>query len=268
MPPVSESEGAFRPHAVDTGPPPTGHGPPLLLVHGWGADGEDWTPLLPSLAPRHRVLVPDLPGHGRSPARLDRCSPRAAAADLAAWLRASGVGPVVAVGHSLGGQVVTALAVEHPGLVRSVVSVAAAYGGDAAEAGRLPAEQAALRRAGTAWAVGFVRGAFTGDGPPGLRERHERLMAAMDPEVLFRYREAMYLTPDAFGLRPASEAYLRRRRCPVLAVHNSAAAAAWERATLRDARSRVVLWEGLGHYLHEERPAELAALIRDWSGIG
>ncbi|MDT0322442.1 alpha/beta fold hydrolase [Streptomyces millisiae] len=264
----AEAEGAFRPHVVDTGPPAGGQGPPLLLVHGWGGDGEDWAPLLPSLTPHHRVLVPDLPGHGRSPAALARCSPRAAATDLATWLRASGVGPVVAVGHSLGGQVVTALAVEHPELVRSLVAVAAAYGGDAAEAGRLPAEQAALRREGTAWAVGFVRRAFTADSPPGPRERHERLMAAMDPEVLLRYREAMYLAPDAFGLRPATEAYLRRRRCPVLAVHDSPAAAAWERTTLPDARSRVVRWEGVGHYLHEERPAELAALVRDWSRVG
>ncbi|GAB2892257.1 alpha/beta fold hydrolase [Streptomyces mayteni] len=259
------SASTFRPHALDTGPPAGDRRPPLLLVHGWGGDAGDWAPLLPLLAPHHRVLAPDLPGHGRTPASPGRHTPRAVAADLADWLRAAGTGHVVAVGHSMGGQVVTALAVEHPELVRSVVPVAAAYGGDADEIRRLPAEQAALRREGAAWAVGFVRRAFTATSPPGLRERQERLMAAMDPEVLLDYREAMYLTPDAFGPRPAAEAYLRRRRQPTLAVHNSPAAAAWERGTLRDPRSRVVLLEGLGHYLHAERPAELAALLLAWS---
>ncbi|MDT0347105.1 alpha/beta fold hydrolase [Streptomyces litchfieldiae] len=254
----------FRPAAVDSGPPPSPAGPPLLLVHGWGSDREDWAAHLPLLAPYHRVLIPDLPGHGETPDRPDRSAPRDVAADLAGWLRELGTGPVVAVGHSMGGQVVTALAVEHPGLVRSVVAIATAYGGDAAEAARLPAEQEALRREGTDWALRFVRGAFSETTPPAVRERHERLMAAMDTDVLVRYREAMYLAPGAFGLRPAAEEYLRHRDCPSLAVHSSPAAAAWERTTLRHPASRVVLWEGCGHYLHEERPAELAALLREW----
>ncbi|MGP4112637.1 alpha/beta fold hydrolase [Streptomyces sp. 4N509B] len=256
-------------HAVDTGPPAHGHGadtppPTLLLVHGWGSDGEDWAAHLPLLSPHHRVLVPDLPGHGRTPDRPRRCAPRAVAADLARWLTSRDTGPVVAVGHSMGGQVVTALAVEHPALVRSTVTVATGFGGDPAGASRLPAEQAALRREGTAWAVRFVRRAFSPATPEPVRRRHERLMAAMDPEVLARYREAMYLAPDAVGLRPAAEAYLRRRRCPTLGVHSSAAAASWERTTLTHPLSRVELWEGTGHYLHEERPAALARLLREW----
>jgi pimeloyl-ACP methyl ester carboxylesterase len=251
-------------HAVDTGAPPGPASPALLLVHGWGSDGEDWAGHLPLLAPHHRVLVPELPGHGRTPDRPGSCAPRVLAAGLAGWLRGLGTGPVIAVGHSMGGQVVTALAVEHPDVVCSVVAIAAAYGGDAAEARRLPGEQEALRREGAAWAVAFVRGAFTPATPEHVRRRHERLMAAMDPEVLARYREAMYLAPDAFGLRPAAEAYLRGRRCPVLALHSSPAAAAWERPLLSHPLSRLELWEGAGHYLHEERPGALAALVREW----
>ena len=43
-----------------------GDGPPLVLVHGLGGTIENWRALAPPLAARHRVLVPDLPGHGRS----------------------------------------------------------------------------------------------------------------------------------------------------------------------------------------------------------
>src|SRR2546429_6037312 len=45
-----------------------GDGPPLLLVHGLGGAASNWTELVPLLARRHRLLVPDLPGHGRSTA--------------------------------------------------------------------------------------------------------------------------------------------------------------------------------------------------------
>ncbi|ARQ67475.1 alpha/beta fold hydrolase [Streptomyces marincola] len=252
------------PAALDSGRPPEAGGPPLLLLHGWGGDGAEWAPHLPLLAPHHRVLAPDLPGHGRTPLAPGPCTPRHIAAGLADWLAMLATGPVIAVGHSMGGQVATALAVEHPSLVRSVVTLATGYGGGPEAAARLPAELAALRREGADWAVRFVRRACGATAPRAVRERHERLVAAMDPEVLARLREGMYLAAGSFGLRPAAEAYLRRRRCPALAVHTSPAAAAWERAVAGD-RTRVLLWEGRGHYLHEERPAELAALLREWS---
>ncbi|WP_067225831.1 alpha/beta fold hydrolase [Streptomyces sp. NBRC 109706] len=250
---------------LDTGPVGRG-GWTLLLVHGWGSDAEDWRPLLPRLTRWARVVAPDLPGHGRPGTRLGRgpLTPVALADRLAALLRGLGTGPVVAVGHSLGGQLVSALAVAHPELVRGVVVLAPAYGGDPADRPRIRAEQRELRRRGSGWAVDFVAGAFGPSAPEGLRDRHRRLMARMSPEVLARYRHGLYLAPGAFGLRPATEALLRRRRCPVLAVHNVPAAAAWERGLSRHPASRVELWPRCGHYLHEERPGALARTLADW----
>jgi pimeloyl-ACP methyl ester carboxylesterase len=76
-------------------------GPVLLLLHGLGATGEVWDGLLASLADRWpgTVLVPDLPGHGRSEP-LPRYSFGALAAAVADELPA---GPVSVLGHSLGG---------------------------------------------------------------------------------------------------------------------------------------------------------------------
>src|SRR2546423_15528822 len=45
-----------------------GSGPPLVLVHGLGGAASNWIELAPLLAQRHRLLVPDLPGHGGSTA--------------------------------------------------------------------------------------------------------------------------------------------------------------------------------------------------------
>ncbi|MEV8565125.1 alpha/beta hydrolase [Streptomyces sp. NPDC051322] len=250
---------SFTDHPGPAGPPP------LLLVHGWGGSGVEWREQVRAWAGRRRVVVPDLRGHGKSSVPPDGYGPRDFAADLGGLLRELGTGPVVAVGHSMGGQVTTALAVEHPGLVAALVVLDPAYGADAAEAARLPAEQAALRREGVGWAVRFVHRAFGPDSPADARARHAELMATMSPDVLLRCRDGMYLAPGAFGFRPAAVEYLAGRRCPVLAVYSTSGAADWERSTRPPAGSRTVVWTGCGHYLHEERPSELAALIDEWT---
>lgn len=43
-----------------------GSGPPLLLLHGMTRTGREWDPWLDELGERYTVIVPDLPGHGRS----------------------------------------------------------------------------------------------------------------------------------------------------------------------------------------------------------
>ena len=239
-----------------------GETPALLLIHGWGGDGEDWAPTLPYW--RHRVIVPDLRGHGRSPRPPSGYGPRDFATDLADLLGRLAPGPVVAVGHSMGGQVVTALAVEHPHLVRASVVVDPAYGEQEARAVRIPAEQEELRREGSEWAARFVEGAFRPGTYEELRDRQRKLMAAMDPDVLAQCRDGMYLAPDAFGVSPATRAYLARRTHPVLGVYATAPAADFERDTITRPGSRVEVFEGAGHYLHEERPREFVTLVEDW----
>jgi pimeloyl-ACP methyl ester carboxylesterase len=103
-----------------------GEGPPVLLVHGLGGSALNWVAVAPELARRHRVLVPDLPGHGRSspPGRRDSLTPFADA--LAALLDREQAAPAPVVGHSLGGLVAVRLAVQDPGAVAGLLLCAAA----------------------------------------------------------------------------------------------------------------------------------------------
>jgi pimeloyl-ACP methyl ester carboxylesterase len=103
-----------------------GAGPPLILVHGLGGAAANWTELAPLLVRRHRLLVPDLPGHGGS-SPLPAVSGLAPFADRVALVaEREGMLPASVVGHSLGGVVVLRLALRRPDDVRAVVLAAGA----------------------------------------------------------------------------------------------------------------------------------------------
>jgi pimeloyl-ACP methyl ester carboxylesterase len=100
----------------------SGHGEPLLLLHGFGSSSLDFTPVLPALSAQFEVLNLDLPGSGRSP-RLDRRPTVGAITDaVEQTLDAEGFGTVHVLGNSLGARVGLELA--RRGRARSVVAIA------------------------------------------------------------------------------------------------------------------------------------------------
>ena len=103
-----------------------GDGPPLVLVHGLGGTIENWRALAPPLAARHRVLVPDLPGHGHSAPLPEARDVDALAEAVLGIVDAEEAGRAVWIGHSLGGVVGLRAAVLRPDAVRGLVLAAAA----------------------------------------------------------------------------------------------------------------------------------------------
>jgi pimeloyl-ACP methyl ester carboxylesterase len=108
-----------------------GSGPAVLCVHTAGQSGVQWRHTIGALAARgYRVIVPDLPGHGRS-----EPAPGGPVTDLgryAAWcqelLVALDVGRPFVVGCSIGGKIALDLAVRMGERLRGVVAMAAAAG--------------------------------------------------------------------------------------------------------------------------------------------
>jgi pimeloyl-ACP methyl ester carboxylesterase len=108
-----------------------GDGPPLVLLHGGLMSGEAFAPLLPALTARHRVVLVDLQGHGRT-ADVDRPLDKGLMGDdVAALIEHLGLDRPAVVGYSLGAGVALHVAARHPGLVGRLVACSANIRSDA-----------------------------------------------------------------------------------------------------------------------------------------
>ena len=100
-----------------------GSGLPMLLLHGFTGTARLWSAQIEAWSASHRVIAPDLLGHGGSEATpdpavyaLDRQAD--SLADLLALLEAT---PATVVGYSMGARLALALAIEHPGSVARLI---------------------------------------------------------------------------------------------------------------------------------------------------
>ena len=100
-----------------------GSGPPLLLIHGTGADAGAFDAVVGDLAQTYTVIAYDRRAFSRSKAKPHAPQNYLAAhgADAAGLLRALGAGPAHVLGWSAGGLVGLALAMQHPELIKSLL---------------------------------------------------------------------------------------------------------------------------------------------------
>jgi pimeloyl-ACP methyl ester carboxylesterase len=239
--------------------------PSLLLIHGWTCDSHDWSWQIGAFSDSYRVIAADNRGHGRSAVTEGGYAPRSFADDLARLVESRGAAPVVAIGHSVGGAIASALAVEHPALVRAVVVVDPAYGVDGDRADFIANVLDGVRGSSPVEGVDYaldVLGAPTTPRP--LRTWHRRRALGTEWHVVMDTLAGTYESEGQFGLRSESVQYLGQRRCPVLAIYANPDRAAWEASIQLHPYSRQVAFEGSGHWPHQERPEEFNALVLDW----
>jgi 2-hydroxy-6-oxonona-2,4-dienedioate hydrolase len=186
--------------------------PPLVLVHGLVVSGRYFLPAATLLARDAHVLIPDLPGFGRSQGPRRALDVPELAAHLGAWLTAVGIPPPLLVGHSFGCQVIAELAaggsVPLAGLVLAAPTVdparprflqqAAAF---LANATREPAALAAIiavdaLRAGPWRAIATLRAA--------LRHRIADVLPHVDVPALVLCGERDPLCPNRWAAEAAA----------------------------------------------------------------
>ncbi|TFV57710.1 alpha/beta hydrolase [Geodermatophilus sp. DF01-2] len=245
----------------------------VVLVHGFGARATMWDHQWAALRDAARVVRYDQRGHGRSgwAGRL-RSTPCRLGRDLELVLdRCAGPGPVVLVGHSMGGMAVLALAGRRPELVGgrvtgvallSTLAAPLALAGDGAD-GPAPVRTAlGIAAAWVLWlASPLVHALHPMRTGPAQRLLRRRLFAGDPPEdAVHRMTGAWRTTPTAVmsGFLPGLARYDRRaavealRDVPVLVLAGTddttiPAAAAEELARRIGPRARLVRVPGAGH---------------------
>lgn len=95
-------------------------GPVVAFCHGLFGQGKNWTAIAKALATDHRVLLVDMPNHGRSDWH-DRVDYLDMADEVATLFAADD--PVALIGHSMGGKAAMVLALRHPELVERLCVV-------------------------------------------------------------------------------------------------------------------------------------------------
>jgi 2-succinyl-6-hydroxy-2,4-cyclohexadiene-1-carboxylate synthase len=102
-----------------------GAGPTALVLHGFTGSAEAMRSMLDALTPTHRVIAPDLVGHGGSsrPADVALYTTEATVRHLDAVLEAAVVDDVSVVGYSLGGRLGLSYACANPDRVRAMALI-------------------------------------------------------------------------------------------------------------------------------------------------
>jgi pimeloyl-ACP methyl ester carboxylesterase len=240
-------------------------GPAIVLVHGLGGSRRSWGPLVPLLAGRARVFVPDLRGCGESARGTAEWTLAQAADDVAAVACAHGLSRYVAVGHSLGGVIVEELIVRRPAEVAAAVliSTSSRLNEKATQSWRRLAdvvEERGLSDSPAAAARGYSE-EFAAAHEDVVAE-HARLSAATDRHVYAAQARAASSYDYTAGLAGVT--------CPVLVLQGLAdrltppgGSVLLHRALPPGARLEMI--EGAGHNLPIEMPDRVAELVLEFA---
>jgi pimeloyl-ACP methyl ester carboxylesterase len=228
--------------------------PTLLFVHGWTCDHSHWLEQARHFSAQHRVVMPDLRGHGESPGLDDPISIGTFAVDLAALIERLNLGRVFAIGHSMGGLTVLELAVRFPQHVAAIAMIdPAPFARDPTRRTMVDTLLASIDGGERTMREAFVRGMFPHATDPALVERIVAGMLATPAGVASRAMRAIF-DYDA----PAAAA-----RCTVPALHIAATPPLNEPHQMSEWLPEVVNgWTvGAGHFNMLEEPAQVNAML-------
>jgi pimeloyl-ACP methyl ester carboxylesterase len=235
----------------------TGRGAlPVVLIHGWTGEIDWWRHQVPALANRSRLVLIDLPGHGRSDKPQCSYTMEFYADAVDAVLRDAKIDRAVFAGFSMGSPVMSRFYRDHPEKVRGLISVDGAL-----RAFQLTPEQvegfiAPMRAENYKEAVGkFLDGMFPNAETHAVRDRIRERSLQTPQHVMVSSFE---------GMAEGESWQMSRLKAPLLVV--KAKSPLWTedyKAFVHELQPEVSyhLLEGTGHFVMMEKPAEVNRLM-------
>jgi pimeloyl-ACP methyl ester carboxylesterase len=259
----------------------SGQGPAVLFIHGLLGSHENWAYLVDTLDVDHRVIVPDLFGHGASAKPIGDYSLGAHAATLRDLLDRLGIDQVTLVGHSLGGGIAMQFCYLFPERVEGLVLVSSGGLGRSVSpllrAATLPGAEWVLPVIASTWVrdrvetVGRLLGRVGWHASSDAANAWQGFTSLSDAESRRSFLATTRSVLDPGGQTVTAHDHLplnvpiptlivwgtKDRMIPV--GHAKAAGKAF-------VGSEVELFEGAGHFPHLEEPERFAKLLSGFIG--
>lgn len=232
-----------------------GDGKMLACLHGRSGSARNFAPLARALAPDYRIIALDQRGHGWSDHSEDG-SRAAFVADAAAFIESLQAGPVLLLGHSLGGVNAYQLAAQRPDLVRALIveDIGCRFGPPQ------PEESWPLR-----WETLNEFLAFMRSTPIGMNRLLLDNLVEYEDGWGFRFSDENYRPVRAALTGDWSDDWAAIQ-CPILLMHGTASWAVTraeiDRMAALNPRTDVKIFDGAGHVPHDEQPAAFADAVR------
>lgn len=236
--------------------------PTVVLVHCGGCDMTVWTSVLPALTPDHRVVMFDLPGHGKSGKNRTAWSVPSFAADVRTIIEHLGITRAILVGHSMSGPIVVEAAAEMPDRVAGVVTIDTLHDAGKADDPAEIAQFFAAMRADYRGTFGaYVRTLFPATADPALVQRMVDIELANDPAIAIPMLESVshFSTREPFA----------KVKAPIIAINADLNPTNVEGNRALHAQYEARIMTGVGHWPMLEAPArfnaELARAVHELS---
>jgi pimeloyl-ACP methyl ester carboxylesterase len=193
----------------------TGKGKPVMFVHGFGEESSVWNKQAAVLENNYKLIIPDLPGSGKSE-MIDDMSMEGMAEVLHSIIHEENIDRCTVIGHSMGGYITLAL-------VENYWNHVNAFGLFHSTAFADSEEKKAIRKKGIEFikqhgAFEFLKTTTPNLFSPETKTENPELiidfikpLSQFSPEVLIAYYEAMMQRPDRVSL-------LENKSCPVLFI--------------------------------------------------
>ena len=177
----------------------TGNGEPVLFIHGFAEDSRIWDEVTKGLEENYQLIIPDIPGSGKSELLKGENTSIADYADVMhAILAEENIVACTLIGHSMGGYTALAFAAKYPAAVNALgLFHSSAYADDEA---KKETRRKAINVIKEKGAMTFLKTAIPGlFADPEKSKAYINLLleraAAFSPEALIQYYEAMIARP-------------------------------------------------------------------------
>jgi 3-oxoadipate enol-lactonase len=243
-----------------------GDGPPVVLLHPFPVHHEFWLPIAETLASRHRLILPDLRGHGDSGVGEGPATMEKHAADVRAVMDDADVGRAPMIGVSIGGYLLFEFWRKHRSRVAALGLCNTKAPADNAEAraGRLQAANDVLDRGTEPFFESMIEKVLaktTRESRPDLVDGALRMMKKMSPEHVAQVQRGMADRPDSVQT-------LNTINVPTLLVTGDedpmTGAKEAELMHQHIAGSQMRVIPKAGHYSPWEQPGQFARILRQF----